>query len=461
MKPIMLNSNGYLMRKCEGYGQPLLCGPQYQVYNYYVDETAATNGDGTELNPWNNINHAFNANTYATCQFSCTLVYIHVAGEVLHGIGGSLSGEWGTKNYMSQLIFIPWQQARVAVNPGSNYIYVGGAQRTVYASGVVFRQFDFTQTLLPDTVASTALLICVAGTASYSPLTLNNCTITTYANTANLLPENTRVDVRATQSADLNNTIINVLAVGDAISDPARSGSFYGAYRGSCKNSTINLSISGRFYPVTCQGLTGDAYFCQISITVNVETANGASFGEIAGISWSSRGGTVSGCSIDINIINVTSARVFGVYNKDYILDSTINIIGHFSYTTLSTCVGIENAHTVSNSTISVMPYIVSYNPDPYGSIGYPPYHYILAVGIHGCYIVDTCTINTDWDYFSPSGERWAIRCPLLKLPNSGSLNIIDSELSDSECDSVMSMGDDNYSVYSCEAFADLCFGGE
>ena len=139
------------------------------------------------------------------------------------------------KNYMSQLIFIPWQQARVAVNPGSNYIYVGGAQRTVYASGVVFRQFDFTQTLLPDTVASTALLICVAGTASYSPLTLNNCTITTYANTANLLPENTRVGVSATQSADLNNTIINVLAVGDAISDPARSGSFYGAYRGSCK----------------------------------------------------------------------------------------------------------------------------------------------------------------------------------------------------------------------------------
>ena len=226
-------------------------------------------------------------------------------------------------------------------------------------------------------------------------------------------------------------------------------------------NIYINID-SGRLVTATCQGLTGNAYFCHINITVNVETANGASYGEIAGISsWSSRGSTVSGCSIDINIINVTSARVFGVYNKDYILDSTINIIGHFSYTTLSTCVGIENAHTVSNSTISVMTYIVSYNPDPYGSFGYPPYHYILSVGIHDCHIVDTCTINTDWDYFSPSGERWAIRCPLLKLPNSGSLNIIDSELNDSECDSVMSMGDNNYSVYSCEAFANLCFGGE
>ena len=175
MYPVLRTPRGSLMRKCDSDQQALAVG---RVYHFYVDETAATNGDGTELSPWNNINNALTEDMWQRCLQSCTKVYVHVHGSINHYIA-SPAGYYSVYNYNFNLIFLPWNQERVTVNPETNclYIYEGGEHRQigVNANNVVFQQFDFIQNVQP-VEATKVIMVCFRRSCN-----LYNCTVTVSA----------------------------------------------------------------------------------------------------------------------------------------------------------------------------------------------------------------------------------------------------------------------------------------
>ena len=236
------------MRKCDSDQQALAVG---RVYHYYVDETMATNGDGTEFSPWNNINSVFDLSGFSnaalifiTCDSDpCARVIVHVEGPVNRVIDPGASSN---KNYKKKLTFVPWRNERVIVNPDTplntatpEVLYI------VRARGFNFVGFDFVfhphfNTPLQLTDIITCIQCYRQGTDLF------DCTIDMY------------VDASATASSmyfirGSNNDAVfgdikienSSLSLGSEV-DSTLSAHFYGVYQASLGaikiiNSTIDV----------------------------------------------------------------------------------------------------------------------------------------------------------------------------------------------------------------------------
>ena len=146
MYPVLRNPRGSLMRKCDSDQQALAVG---RVYHFYVDETAATNGDGTESSPWNNINSVFDVSGFSNAELifltcyadPCARVIVHVEGPVNRIID---PGAAGVQHYKKKLTFVPWRNERVIVNPDTPLnTAVPEEMYIVRARGFNFVGFDF------------------------------------------------------------------------------------------------------------------------------------------------------------------------------------------------------------------------------------------------------------------------------------------------------------------------------
>ena len=149
MYPILRNPRGSLMRKCDSDKHALAVS---SIYHFYVDETAATNGDGTESSPWNNINSVFDLSGFSNAGFiyytcyndPCARVVVHVEGPVNRVID---SGVLGVLHYKKKLTFVPWRNERVIVNPDTPLNIAPTPRYAMYgivrARGFNFVGFDF------------------------------------------------------------------------------------------------------------------------------------------------------------------------------------------------------------------------------------------------------------------------------------------------------------------------------
>ena len=258
------------MRKCDSDKQALAVG---RVYHYYVEEGAAINGDGTESSPWNNINNATTTEMVSLCSGTCTKVYVHVSGSIDHYIGFADLSVGGVVLYdfMDNLIFMPWNQERVTVDPGANCLYWRGVQRAVSASGIIFRQFDFTQTVQPyGYYAGSLRIVCLPR------CTLENCTVSLYASSSDLPEAIYGISIYAIlEYGNVINSTINIFMTDSSNSVPLICGA---SILTTAIDSTFTVNISGGdsvdvVSVVDMDGSTGvDPYMARCNVTVNINS---------------------------------------------------------------------------------------------------------------------------------------------------------------------------------------------
>ena len=289
MYPVLRTPRGSLMRKCDRDQQSLAVG---RVYHFYVDETMATNGDGTESSPWNNINNALTSDMRQRCQQACTKVYVHVSGSIDHYIGGTV-----LYDFMDNLICMPWNQERVTVDPGANCLYLNYIQRAVYASGIIFRQFDFTQTVQPGYDTYSSQIICLPR------CTLENCTVGLYASSSGLPETMEYISICAIDYyGNVINSTINIFMTdsSDSVRLSCRACDLTTAI-----DSTFTVNISGGYSVyvdsvVNMYGPTGAyPYMARCNVTVNINSSSITGFlvrcGENTVIEYSNISGTIDG----------------------------------------------------------------------------------------------------------------------------------------------------------------------
>lgn len=271
MYPVIRNPRGSLMRKCDSDKHALAVG---KIYHFYVDETAATNGDGTEVNPWNSINNAFNLEIYNRCQQPCTKVYVHISGSIQYGIGYSVDGPIYASqnyNYRLNLIFVPWKQDRVAVNPGLNYLSpYPHQQMAAHCRGVEYRNFDFIQQMHPAEYG--IYMVCV-----YGHCNLIDCTINMYID-GNAVTSTTNSTINAAPLNDANiviNSTINVYAdYENSDTHKIRNLTIVSCRINSAIDTTYSYTITGNYRTVSGECLDCYGKIIGVTIEVNIDLDN-------------------------------------------------------------------------------------------------------------------------------------------------------------------------------------------
>lgn len=417
MSTPLLLFNNQLIVDCAAPGKPIICAGEY---TYYVDHAAPDGGDGTEINPWNNINQAFNATTYALCVSGCDC-FVLIKGTVNYLLGATqfTIDDYTSYYYANHLHLMPWNQDYVTFLPPENCHNFSNFQwcdAYIIVSGWVMHNWEFVlEGTIPSSTARLTLVYIYKRVEH--PVYLYNCKFSIDIDTT--LPlgaANTYYAIHlVTYDARIIDCIFNINVAGDrGLSiGTGRTGTTFSYYddtthtiSGGSITFTLNSTGQGcRFFVNTFNLLN-----CTVDIDMGSEPhyhnaliyTNIINTCDITLSGWAYGNHIAARKLITDTVINATmttDSSVDFVYDTEAITNSTITFhcscdVAYQLYEKLavwgvrvSDRIGYINidTSTISVTTTSVQPLNIKYVCPVYSAY-YPVYIYDSELNGAACY---------------------------------------------------------------------------